>query len=212
VAKAALLDHVGDALVEASVPATYKSASSALAVDWTDHETWSRPRSAEDPEPANDPDASFGHAKRNAPGAKDYLFFGYYAGVATMVGDERGARVPELVRRIAVHAPRIDPAGVMAKTLLRLRDSGVALGDVLADCGYSGRQPATFAAPLRGAGAALVMDLHPNDRVVGHLRGGDLCQRCLYCPATPKALLDLGPLRRGRAQKKRRRTTTSSPS
>jgi hypothetical protein len=152
VAKAALLDHVGDALVEASVPATYKGASAALAVDWTDHETWSRPRSAEDPEPANDPDASFGHAKRNAPGAKDYLFFGYYAGVATMVGDDRGARVPELVRRIAVHAPRIDPAGVMAKTLLRLRDSGVALGDVLADCGYSGRQPATFAAPLRGPG------------------------------------------------------------
>ena len=47
------------------------------------HETSEPLRPIEDPEPANDPDASFGHAKRNAPGAKDYLFFGYYAGVAT---------------------------------------------------------------------------------------------------------------------------------
>ena len=64
---------------------------------------------AEDAQPANDPDASFGHAKRNAPGAKDYLFFGYYAQVATMVRDEGGARVPELVRRIAVHGPAPRP-------------------------------------------------------------------------------------------------------
>jgi hypothetical protein len=88
-AKGALLDSVSDALVEASVPAAYKGASSSLAVDWTDHETWSRARPVEDPQPANDPDASFGHAKRNAPGAKDYLFFGYYAQVATMVATRR---------------------------------------------------------------------------------------------------------------------------
>ena len=108
-AAAARLDAVSDALIEASVPAAYKSASSSLAVDWTDHETWSRARPVEDLQPANDPDASFGHAKRNAPGAKDYLFFGYYAQVATMVRDEGGAAVPELVRRIAVHAPASTP-------------------------------------------------------------------------------------------------------
>ena len=123
-ANAARLDAVTDALVEASVPTAYKGASSSLAVDWTDHETWSRARPAEDPQPANDPDASFGHAKRNAPGAKDYLFFGYYAQVATMVRDEGGARVPELVRRIALHAPRIDPAAAMAQVLLRLSATG----------------------------------------------------------------------------------------
>ena len=108
-ANAARLDAVTDALVEASVPTAYKGASSSLAVDWTDHETWSRARPAEDPQPANDPDASFGHAKRNAPGAKDYLFFGYYAQVATMVRDEGGARVPELVRRIAAARPAHRP-------------------------------------------------------------------------------------------------------
>ena len=125
----------------------------------------------------------------------------------------RPRTLEELVRRIAVHAPRIDPAGVMTKTLLRLRDSGVALGDVLDDCGYSGRQPATFAAPLRGAGAALVMDLHPNDRGRRGTFEWAICANgALYCPATPTALLDLGPLRRGRPQKKQRRTTPSSPS
>ncbi len=197
-AKRARLDGVSDALVEASVPAAHKSASSSLAVDWTDHETWSRARPLEDPQPSNDPDASFGHAKRNAPGAKDYLFFGYYAGVATMVRDEGGARVPELVRRIAVHAPCLDPAAVMVHTLLRLCHDGIALGDVLADCGYSNRQPETFAAPLRRAGANLVMDLHPGDRGPrGTFEGAIAANGALYCPATPEALLDLGPLKRG---------------
>ena len=197
-AKGALLDAVSDALVEASVPAAYKSASSSLAVDWTDHETWRRARPLEDPQPANDPDASFGHAKRNAPGAKDYLFFGYYAQVATMVRDDGGAHVPELVRRIAVHAPCTDPAGVMAETLVRLHHDGVALGDVLADCGYSNRHPETFAAPLRRAGATLVMDLHPGDRGSrGTFEGAIGANGALYCPATPEALLDLGPLKRG---------------
>jgi len=198
---AARLDAVSDALVEASVPAPYKSASSSLAVDWTDHETWSRARPAEDPQPANDPDASFGHAKRNAPGAKDYLFFGYYAQVATMVRDEGGARVPELVRRIAVHAPAVDPAAVMAQTLVRLSGDGIALGDVLADCGYSNRVPQTFAAPLRRAGANLVMDLHPGDRGRhGTFEGAIAANGALFCPATPAPLLDLGPLKRGASE------------
>jgi hypothetical protein len=200
-AKKVLLDGVSDTLLEASVPTAYKSASSSLAVDWTDHETWSRARPQGDPQPANDPDASFGHAKRNAPGARDYLFFGYYAGVATMVRDEGGAPVPELVRRIALHAPCVDPAAVMVQTLLRLCRDGIALGDVLADCGYSNRLPETFAAPLRRAGANLVMDLHPGDRGPrGTFEGAIAANGALYCPATPEALLNLGPLKRGASE------------
>lgn len=193
-----LLDEVVDALVEASVPDEYKGCSSALAIDWTDHETWSRPRAAHDPQPANDPDASWGHAKRNAPGAKDHLFFGYYAQVATMVKEEGGPPVPELVRRIAFSAPRIDPPRLMAKTLLRMQASGIELGDVLCDCGYSNRDPLAFATPLRGAGARLVMDLHPDDRGPrGTFEGAILANGALYCPATPVSLLTVGPLRRG---------------
>ena len=199
----ARLWQVADALVEASVPEAYKSASGSLAVDWTDHETFSRPRAKEDPQPSNDPDASWGHAKRNAPGAKDGPFFGYYAQVATMVRSERGEEVPELIRRIVFEAPRVDPPQAMAQTLLRLNASGVALGDVLSDCGYSNREPETFAVPLRAAGAALVMDLHPNDRGPrGTFEGAVLANGCCYCPATPKTLLGLGPLERGASPQK----------
>ena len=196
------------------MPTAYKSASSSLAVDWTDHETWSRARPAEDPQPANDPDASFGHAKRNAPGAKDYLFFGYYAQVATMVRDEGGARVPEFVRRIALHAPRIDPAAVMAQTLLRLRDDGVALGDVLADCGYSNRDPETFAAPLRRAGARSRDGPAPGRPGPSrHLRGGPRRQRraCSARPPPGRSWTS-GRSSGGRAKRRPRRTMPASPS
>jgi hypothetical protein len=196
--KKAALRAVSDALVEASVPDAYKSASASLAVDWTDHETWSRPRSKGDEQPANDPDASWGHAKRNAPGAKDCLFFGYYAQVATMVPDEGGPPVPELVRRIAFEAPRLDPAAVMAETLVAMHGAGIEVKDVLCDCGYSNRTPATFSRPLRRLGASLVMDLHPADRGKRGTFEGAICSSGgLYCPATPVSLLELGPTRRG---------------
>lgn len=121
------------------MPAAYKGAATSLAVDWTDHETWSRPRPAEDPQPANDPDASFGHTKRNAPGAKDYLFFGYYAQVATMVRDEGGARVPELVRRIAVQQP-ICPGRIGPK-VCQLSAAGLgARGPRLVRCHLAGHR------------------------------------------------------------------------
>ncbi len=191
------LARVLDQLVEASVPERYKTASRALAVDWTDHETWSRPRGKDDPQPANDPTASWGHAKRNAPGANDHLFFGYYGQVATMVKEERGEAVPELVRRIAFAAPKKDPPAVMAETLVRAYNDGVSPGDVLCDCGYSNRDPDTFAGPLGRAGASLVMDLHPQDRGPrGTHCGAIVSNGNLYCPATPRALLELSPLAR----------------
>ena len=201
-AKQAVLHRVAQALVEASVPAEHKDSSRSLAIDWTDHETWSRPRANDDPEPANDPDASWGHAKRNAPGAKDHLFFGYYAQVATMVKDDRGGPpVPELVRRIAFAAPRDDPATVMASVLVSAGKEGLLLEDVLCDCGYSNREPRSFARPLRAAGARLVMDLHPNDRGPrGTFEGAVICNGQLYCPKTPPGLLSLGPLTRGAQQ------------
>lgn len=185
------LDSVIDAFVEASVPDRYKSASASLAVDWTDYETWSRPRERDDPEPANDADASWGHATRNAPGAVEVLFFGFYAQVATMVREDKGPDVPELVRRIAFASPVTDPAALMARTLVRLSGT-VPLGDVLCDCGYSHRKPENWAGPLRAAGARLVMDLHPSDRTPqGTFEGAVLATGQLYCPCVPKALLEI---------------------
>lgn len=200
-AMAERLALVLDALVEASVPEGYKKASSSLAVDWTDYETWSRPRAKDDPQPANDPTASWGHCKRNAPGAVDHLFFGFYPQVATMVVDERGPAVPELVRQIAFAPPRTDPARAMAEALVRRAERGHGLGDVLEDSGYSNRDPEAVALPLRRHGARLVMDLHPDDRgQKGTHEGAICCNGNLYCPQTPKALFELAALKKDPSQ------------
>ncbi len=128
---------------------------------------------------ANDPTASLGHAKRNAPGAADQLFFAYYGQVATMVKEERGEAVPELVRRTAFAAPRKDPPAAMKEVLVRAYTDGVEAGDVLADCGYSNRDLETFASLLRRAGASLVVDLHPEDEgaLLLHARADRFCGR-----------------------------------
>jgi hypothetical protein len=191
------LNEVTDSIIEKSIPLRYRSEVSDLAIDWTDYETWSRPRAKDDPVPANDCDASWGHARRNAPGAVEVLFFGFYAQVATMVADTGSDPIPELVRRVCFEAPLVDPARVMAETLVRMSKT-ISLKIVLCDCGYSNRDPETFAMPLRTAGAQLVMDLHPQDRgQKGSFEGAVIANGQLYCPATPHSLFELGPLSRG---------------
>jgi hypothetical protein len=184
-----------DQLLEASIPEQFKTASAALAVDWTDVEAWARPVPAAAAGTGTDPEARWGH--RNVVNAiqEGEMFFGYYAGAATMVNDENGQAVPEAVRRITVSSSAHDPAAALAGVLTAMPASGVALGDVLADSGFSHRQEATWANPLRAAGADLVQDLHPADRGPrGTHHGAIICNGSLYCPAAPKALLQLVPL------------------
>jgi hypothetical protein len=188
-----ILCGVIDALVEASVPLPYKQASADIAVDWTDHESFARPGRSE-----IDPDASFGHRKGGGPGERSELFFGYYLQFATMVGEVAGRRVPELVRRMVLASCRVDPPALVVSALSRLVASGVAIGEVLADSGYSHRVASTFALPLRALGAHLVVDLHPHDRgPKGSFGGATVCNGALYCPATPAALFTLAPPPRG---------------
>ncbi len=72
---------------------------------------------------------------------------------------------------------------------------GLPLSDVLDDSGYAHRDAGAWAIPLRAAGAQLVQDLHPNDRGPrGTHEGAIIANGNLYCPATPKPLLQLGPL------------------
>jgi hypothetical protein len=66
-----------DDLLEASIPGQYKDASTALAVDWTDVETFSRPP-RHGTTGCADPEASWGHRTSNLPGPKGELFYGYY--------------------------------------------------------------------------------------------------------------------------------------
>jgi hypothetical protein len=195
------LSDLVDSLIDASVPDEYREASSSLAVDWTDQESWSRPPPEKGGDCA-DPDASWGHRRGHAPGQKDELYFGYYLQFATMVADTGGNDVPELVRAMSLTSCHLDPPAAMVPVLERLVSSAFVIGDVLADCGYSNRVPSTWAIPLRRLGARLVTDLHPHDRgPKGTYAGALICNGNLYCPATPAPLLRLGPLGPGATDK-----------
>ena len=181
-------------LLEASVPQEFKDKGTSLAVDWTDLESFSRPppRGTSD---CADPEASWGHRKNNLLRSENELFFGYYFSAAVMMADENGPAVPELARRTAISACRHDPVRAFAPVLTAMPDQGTPLGDVLADSGYSHRDAAAWALPLRRAGAQLVQDLHPHDRgPKGTHDGAVISNGSLYCPRTPRTLLELGPL------------------
>ncbi len=190
------LDATLDALLEASIPPQHKDTTRALAVDWSDLETFSCPPPAKGGDCA-DPEASWGHRRGDSPGQKDELFYGYYISAGTMVKEENGPAVPELARRMTLTTCHLDPARAMVPVLERLAESGVPLGDVLDDSGYAHRSPQNWAIPLRAAGAQLIQDLHPHDRgPQGTHHGAIISNGNLYCPATPRPLLELGPLAR----------------
>jgi hypothetical protein len=98
----AIIDAVlCDDLLEASIPAARQDTTRALAVDWSDMETFSRPPSTGSRDCA-DPEASRGHRKNNRPGPKDELSCGYYLSAATMMREEHGPPVPELAHRMTL--------------------------------------------------------------------------------------------------------------
>jgi len=190
------LQGICDDLLEASVPEQFKDTSRSLAVDWTDLESFSRPPPARGGDCA-DPEASWGHRKNNLLRSEDELFFGYYFSAGIMMREENGPAIPELARRAILSSCRHDPARALVPVLTRMPDQGIPLGDVLADSGYAHRDAGAWALPLRAAGAALVQDLHPHDRgPKGTHDGAIIANGNLYCPATPRSLLELGPLAR----------------
>jgi hypothetical protein len=193
------LQRASDGLLEASVPEQFKNASASLAVDWSDLESFSRPPPRGTGGCAG-PEASWGHRKDNLTGDQDELFYGYYLSDAVTVPDEQGQPVPELARRMTASSCRRDPVPAFTPVLTAMPQDGIPLGDVLADSGYSHRVPGNWAVPLRLAGAALVQDLHPHDRGPrGTHEGAVIANGNLYCPAAPRALLELGPLSRAAA-------------
>jgi hypothetical protein len=183
-------------LLEASVPEEFKDASTSLAVDWTDLESFSRPppRGTGD---CADPEASWGHRKNNLLRSEDELFYGYYLSAGIMMPEENGPAIPELARRGAVSSCRHDPVRAFAPVLTAMPGQGIPLGDILGDCGYSHRDADAWALPLRAAGAQLVQDLHPHDRgPKGTHDGAVISNGNLYCPQAPRMLLELGPVAR----------------
>jgi hypothetical protein len=185
-----------DGLLEASIPQESRDAGSSLAVDWSDLETFSRPPPRGTGDCAG-PEASWGHRKNNLRHDEDELFFGYYLPAAIMVPGEQGPPVPELARRMTLSSCRHDPVPAFTPVLTAMPQAGIPLGDILADSGYAHRIPGNWASPLRRAGAALIQDLHPHDRGPrGTSQGAIVANGNLYCPATPRTLLELGPLAR----------------
>jgi hypothetical protein len=185
-----------DGLLEASIPGEFKDASTSLAVDWTDLETFSRPPPARGG-PCADPEAWWGHRKNNLLRRIDELFYGYYLSAAIMMREEKGPAAAEFARRATVSSCRHDPVRAFAPVLTAMPAAGIPLGDVLADSGYAHRDADAWAIPLRQSGAQLVQDLHPHDRgPKGTHDGAIIANGSLYCPATPRSLLELGPLPR----------------
>jgi hypothetical protein len=191
-APTAVLQQVCSTVLEASIPGQYKNASTSLAADWTDVEAWARAVPAASPGTGTDPEARWGHRNVGRPIEEGEMFFGYYMPAATMVNDEDGPGVPELVRRITVCSSAHDPAAALVPVLAGMAAAGIALGDILADSGFSYRAAGTWADPLRSIGAQLIIDLHPQDRGPrGTHHGAVICNGCLYCPKTPGPLLQL---------------------
>jgi hypothetical protein len=188
-----LLQRVCDDLLEASIPEGFKHASASLAVDWTDLESFSRPppRGTSD---CADPQASWGHRKNNLLRSEDELFYGYYLSAGVMMPEENGPAIPELARRAMLSSCRHDPVRAFAPALTAMPGQQIPLGDILADSGYAHRDARAWAIPLRTAGAQLVQDLHPHDRgPKGTHDGAIIANGNLYCPTTPRPLLELGP-------------------
>jgi hypothetical protein len=191
-----VLQAVCGGLLEASIPAEFKDASRSLAVDWTGMESFSRPPPGKGG-PCADPEASWGHRKNNLLRSENELFYGYYLSAAIMMREENSPAVPELARRITLSSCRHDPVRALVPVLAAMPAAGIPLGDILADSGYAHRDAGAWALPLRAAGAQLVQDLHPHDRgPKGTHNGAIIANGNLYCPKTPRALLELGPLPR----------------
>jgi hypothetical protein len=187
------LQAVCDQLLEASIPAALKDASTALAADWTDAESWSRPPRHGSTACA-DPEASWGHRNTNLPGPKGEMFYGYYLSNAVMTREENGPPVPELARRMTVCSCDLDPARALVPVLTAMPGAGIPLGDIIDDSGYAHRDAQAWAIPLRRAGASLIQDLHPHDRGPrGTHQGAIITNGNLYCPQTPRTLLELAP-------------------
>ena len=192
----ARLQRICDDLLEASIPGQFTGASRALAVDWTDLESFSRPPPHGTSDCA-DPEASWGHRKNNLLRSQDELFYGYYLSAGIMMPEENGPAVPESARRATLSSCCHDPVRAFVPVLTAMPATGIPLGDVLADSGYAHRDPGAWALPLRQAGAQLVQDLHPHDRgPKGTHHGAIIANGNLYCPETPQPLLELGPLAR----------------
>ena len=105
-----------------------------------------------------------------------------------MVAEENGAAVPELARRMTLPAATTTPSAPWPQYCC-------ACPATASRSAHAHRDARAWAIPLRRAGAQLIQDLHPHDRgPKGTHEGAVIANGSLYCPATPRTLLELAPL------------------
>ncbi len=114
---------------------------------------------------------------------------------------EGGPAVPGFARRATLCSCRDNPVRALVPVLTAMPAAGIPPGDILAGSGYAHRDAAAWSVPLRAAGAQLIQDLHPHDRgPKGTRQGAIISNGNLYCPKTPRPLLEPGPPARDAAE------------
>ena len=190
--------RICDDLLEASVPDEFKDASTSLAVDWTDLESFSRPPPHGTGDCA-DPEASWGHRKNNLLRSEDELFYGYYLSAGIMMPEENGPGRPRArPPRHGVVLPARPGPRLRPRADRDARRQGIPLGDILADSGYAhrdaGRLGRSRCAPPARSSSRTCTRTTAAPRAPTTARSSPTAT--CTAPQTPRPLLELGPLAR----------------
>lgn len=184
------LQQVANRLLEGSIPAQFRNASTSYALDWTDADTWASGHRSFIP--LADPDADWGARRSMEPGIKRAKFYGYDEQILTMTNDDDGPKVPELVRRIDLQASNEHDPEFSIPMIDRALADGLTINDLLADNAYP--YALEWSVEMRRRKIQLIVDLHPGDRgPKGTWLGALDIEGNLYCPSTPKNLQRIDP-------------------
>ena len=156
-------------------------------------ETFSRPPPKGTSDCA-DPEASWGHRKNNLLRCEDELFFGYYFSAGIMTPDSTPAG-PGVRARITLSScrrpcPRARPRPDRAA---RRRDRARRHPRRLR---LRPPHPRELGSPAARSRAQLIQTSTPTTAAARHPPRAIISNGNLYCPATPRALLELRPLAR----------------
>lgn len=187
------LDQVFDLLCDATQP-DEADATTSIALDSTDVESWGRRRSVKSKKKVSDPDARW-RGTQNAKAIWKNPLFGYDLTVAVTIPEIAGADVPLVARRARLRPAAQDVVPTGQDTIAAVAAMQGALGDVVADRAYSARNDGTdFALPVRALGGEPVFALTKYQvGVSGTAHGAVMIDGAPFSPSTPEGLWSITP-------------------